>query len=227
MNDPVTNRFGCHDSQAASYDARVVRNAREPGSYIRENYFTILERVVELCQPDPGTRILDIGIGTGLLTERLPVGVEVYGIDISGRMLEMAQGKKLPVVLAFAEFSHIPFANESFDRVVSSFAFHHVPYPGKDDALREIDRVARPGGKITIADFMFEDERQKQSLIDSFPGPQRESLIGDIDDEYFTFIDRAKAVLDGMGYAVTCERGSTITWIIQATKSGKENSFGS
>lgn len=222
MNDTVTKRFGCHDSQAVSYDARVVRSAREPGSYIREHYFTILERVIELCQPGPGTRILDIGIGTGLLSERLPAGVETYGIDISGRMLDQIRNNQLPVALALAEFRRIPFANDVFDRVISTFAFHHVPYPEKDLALRDIDRVVRPGGKIIIADFMFVDERQKQSLIDSFSDPQRAGLIEDIDDEYFTFIDRAQTVLDGMGYAVTYERGSTITWIIQATKSVKE-----
>jgi ubiquinone/menaquinone biosynthesis C-methylase UbiE len=222
----MTERFGCHNSQAASYDTRVVRGSREPGNYIRKNYFSILERVIELCQPGPGTRILDIGIGTGLLAERLPAGVEAYGIDISGRMLDQTRSKQLTVALASAEFRYIPFADSTFDRIVSTFAFHHVPYPEKDGAIREIDRVVRPGGMIVIADFMFEDERQKRSLIDSFPTPQRADLIEDIDDEYFTFIDQVKAVLGDIGYTVAHERGSTITWIIKAIKPMKNYARG-
>jgi putative AdoMet-dependent methyltransferase len=226
MNDPKTTHFGCHNSQAASYDTRVARHSTEPGNYIRENYFTILERVVKLCEPSPGIHILDIGIGTGLLTEKLPTGVQSYGIDISGRMLDQVRNKQLPVTLALAEFRRIPFVNDAFDRVISTFSFHHVPYLEKGIALREIDRVVRPGGKIIIADFMFEDERQKQSLIDSFPVSQRAGLIEDIDDEYFTYIDQAKAVLGDVGYGVGHERGSTITWIINAQKPAKESSFG-
>lgn len=64
--------IGGRDSRADSYDRLVERHT---GDCIRENYFPILDRVISLLPPIlPGSnpRVLDIGIGTGLLTERMP-----------------------------------------------------------------------------------------------------------------------------------------------------------
>jgi SAM-dependent methyltransferase len=47
----------------------------------------------------------------------------------------------------------LPFADDSFDRVVSSLAFHHIPVALKGNALAECRRVTRPGGRALLVDF--------------------------------------------------------------------------
>lgn len=92
MTDPRAR--GCHDSQADFYDENVRANLDD---YIRENYFKILDRVVAMLPAKPNLKVLDIGIGTGLLAERMRPGIELHGIDISTKMMEKVREKGLPV----------------------------------------------------------------------------------------------------------------------------------
>jgi putative AdoMet-dependent methyltransferase len=214
----MTELFGCHNAQADSYDDRVSKNAQQPGNYLRENYFAILDRVIELCASRPGMRVLDIGIGTGLLAERMPVSIELHGVDISVRMLAKLRGKELPAVLQQADFLHLPYGARHFDLVVTTFAFHHVTQEDKQGALAEMDRVLRPDGSLIIADLMFENDAQKNEMVSKFRDERRDDMLEEINDEYFTDISTAATILRTFGYEMQYERGSTITWILSATK---------
>lgn len=217
---PYVKRInGCHDSQADSYDRLIEANS---GDYIRENYFAILDRVVSLLPPIPSStspRILDIGIGTGLLTERMPKGLALFGIDISPKMMDKVREKGLPVELRTGSFLDIPYQDGYFDGIVSTFAFHHLVPEEKEKAYLEMHRVLKPGGYIIIADFMFEDERQSAELADRFRAEGRTDMLEEFEEESFTYIDCAAASLGALGYTLVYERGSTLSWIIKAQKS--------
>jgi arsenite methyltransferase len=107
----------------------------------------------------PGERVLDVGSGPGLLAEEMAAAVgaggRVQGVDISASMLAIAgrrQGEPgaAPIALAEAEATALPFADRSFDVVVSTQVYEYVAdIPA---ALAEARRVLAPGGRLLILD---------------------------------------------------------------------------
>jgi len=117
--------------------------------------------IVDLLHLDPAHRVLDLGCGTGVLTrmvgDRLDParGGEAVGIDAAARMIELARKRRAGPTTRFevAAAESVPFADASFDAVISSLFFHHVDLELKRAALAESFRVLRPGGRLVIADM--------------------------------------------------------------------------
>ncbi len=133
------------------YDAVVPWTTRER---------TVKAALVEKLSPRAGERILDVGCGTGTLAiavARAQPAAVVRGVDADRAILARATAKStlagidIGFTLGFAQ--HLPFADRSFDAVVSSLFFHHLTREGKSSALAEIARVLRPGGRLLIADW--------------------------------------------------------------------------
>jgi ubiquinone/menaquinone biosynthesis C-methylase UbiE len=108
----------------------------------------------------PGHRVLDIGCGTGslvVLVKRLCPGVEVVGMDPDEQALARATRKAQQVGVdirfdrAFSDALEYPDA--SFDRVFSSFMFHHLLRDEKERTLRESRRVLKNDGSLHLLDF--------------------------------------------------------------------------
>jgi len=108
----------------------------------------------------PG-EVLEIGVGTGKNLRYYPAGAEVTAIDISPRMLARAQRRahKLgsAVHLMVADAQVLPFADASFDTVVSTYVFCSVPDPLL--GLREARRVLRPGGRLLMIEHVASRRR--------------------------------------------------------------------
>jgi len=106
----------------------------------------------------PGGRILEIGCGTGALTERLAAAApeaEVTGLDGDERVLERARARLAGtgVELVAASVDEMPFGDAAFDRVVASLLLHHLDDATKAAALSEAHRVLAPDGSLHIADW--------------------------------------------------------------------------
>jgi len=117
-------------------------------------------RVIELAQLAPGTRVLDLGCGTGtlvLMARRRCPEATVIGLDGDPTILGIARRKaeragilvQLDEGLAYA----LPYADGSFDAVVSTLTFHHLTPDQQERALAEVQRTLRPGGRLVIADL--------------------------------------------------------------------------
>ena len=128
------------------------------GLLMREREFRT--RLVEQLQVGSGHRVLDVGCGTATLTlliKEFHRDAEVIGIDGDPGILAIARKKAARAGLD-ATFAHgmafaLPYADESFDRVVSSLVLHHLSRENKQRALREAWRVLRLGGQLHIADW--------------------------------------------------------------------------
>jgi SAM-dependent methyltransferase len=99
---------------------------------------------LDLLDPQPGERILDVGCGEGTLTRKIMArGADVLGIDDSPEMVRFAREKGVDAVLMDA--ADMPFAAE-FDAAFSNAVLHWVLE--KEQAARAIFRALKPGGRF-------------------------------------------------------------------------------
>jgi SAM-dependent methyltransferase len=114
-----------------------------------------LDAVIELCNPHAGVKILDVATGGGHVARRLrEQGAEVVTTDASPGMQ--------PDVVCRAE--DLPFADGSFDVVVSRIAAHHF-----DDIGKAIGEIARVSNRVVVIEDMLyraDDEQEAEKLRD-------------------------------------------------------------
>jgi trans-aconitate methyltransferase len=100
--------------------------------------------VIELLAPRPRERILDLGCGDGVLTEKLvAAGCDVVGVDSSPEMIAAARARGLDARVINAH--DLPFRRE-FDAVFSNAALHWMP--DADAVIAGVARALRPGGRF-------------------------------------------------------------------------------
>ena len=117
-------------------------------------------RLIELAAPRPGSRALDLATGTGDLAFALAArGARVVGLDITFRMIELANAKgargtvpgALALHLLVGDMQALPFPSASFDIVTTGYGLRNVP--NLTAAIEEIARVLAPGGQLLSLDF--------------------------------------------------------------------------
>jgi SAM-dependent methyltransferase len=112
----------------------------------------------------PGERVLDLGSGAGtdslVAAQMVGPSGRVTGIDMTPEMLAKARGaaeqlRAVNVDFVEGEIESLPFADASFDVVISNGVIDLVP--DKDAVFSEIHRVLVPGGRIQIADVTIQN----------------------------------------------------------------------
>ena len=120
----------------------------------------------------PGDRVLECACGTGLLTEVIAQRcARLTATDFAPRMLERAKKNCAAfdnVAFEPADITALKYADDSFDAVVAGNVIHLLDAPLQ--ALRELDRVCRPGGRLIIPTYMNRDKAGKTSGFASAVG---------------------------------------------------------
>lgn len=155
------------DHPRTALDAAGVRDAYRRWAGVYDAVFGGVSafgrrRAVAEVNRLPGTRVLEVGVGTGLALPRYRGDKRVVGIDLSREMLEKAaervRAERLGQVVGLAEMDaeRMAFADGAFDIAVAMFTASVVP-----DAKRlfgEMSRVVRPGGHLLFVNhFAAED----------------------------------------------------------------------
>lgn len=102
-----------------------------------------------------GTRVLDIGCGTGKFVFRLQKindGLEIHGVDISKDMIGKARAKSKNDEIEFkvGDVEELPYEKNYFDIITCSNSFHH--YPSQKKAVSEMQRILKDEGKLMVID---------------------------------------------------------------------------
>lgn len=148
----------------------VKAAVRQQFGAVAENYRTSavhtqgedLAQLVAACGLTGTQRVLDVGCGAGHASAAVaPFAAEVVALDLSVEMLAqvatLARERDLANVTTLqGDVEHIPCNDAEFDCVISRYSAHHWPNPA--DALREIRRVLKPGGRFVLSDIVAPEE---------------------------------------------------------------------
>ena len=157
----------CDDRNPSTMDERLQRRVQRYGwdlaadAYERSWLAPLAQAqsaLLAAASPAPGEHVLDVACGTGLVTFEAARAVHpdgrVTGIDLSGRMIDVARQRAAHLALMNCNFARmdaeaLALSDASFDLALCALGLMYVPDP--DRALREMRRVLRPGGRIAIA----------------------------------------------------------------------------
>lgn len=205
------------DGQAESYG----RNIKTTGFRfnVHQHYDEALRSVRDWIDTQPGEQGLDIGIGTGNLASLfIEKDVEMVGVDQSEEMLKVCVEKHPGMDVRQGHFLALPVNDNTRDFIVSSYALHHLSDDEKEHALAEMDRVLMKGGRIAVADLMFEDASERRRILDTFLEEGNEEAVEAIEAEFYA--DRSKLLKwwKDHGYEIKTYQFNRILHLIFAQK---------
>jgi demethylmenaquinone methyltransferase/2-methoxy-6-polyprenyl-1,4-benzoquinol methylase len=110
---------------------------------------------LRMFRPSKGMNVLDVGCGTGTHLELYKqYGCNLYGIDLSPAMLEVAHARLGDSArLECGDATRMPYEDDKFDLILSTLALHEMTAPTRLGVLNEMKRVLKENGRILFIDF--------------------------------------------------------------------------
>lgn len=172
------------DLWANQYD-QTVQVSEENQRYPFAGYKDILNTIFTEVMQKENSNVLDIGVGTGVLTSKLyEHGHQIHGIDFSTNMIAIAKEKMPEAKLLEWDISNgLPaeLLDNKFDFIVSTYTLHHLTDEEKVQLIDQLIPLLKDNGKILIGDIAFETREKLEHC-------RHESLdYWDDDEFYFVF----------------------------------------
>jgi SAM-dependent methyltransferase len=149
----LAERNHANELRRRNYAREASRCDKEMGFFERWLFGT--EHRSWACSQAAGDT-LEVAIGTGLNLAHYDANVRLTGVDLSPEMLALAQTSTrdlgLTVDLKAGDAQDLPFADQSFDTVVCTYALCSVPDEAR--AIAEMKRVLKPGGRLILVDHI-------------------------------------------------------------------------
>ena len=171
------------DSWAKSYDSEVLESDKK-GSFPFAGYQKLIEALYGEITKKSSSRVLDVGIGTGVLSYMLyEKGHCIAGTDYSIEMLRISQ-EKMPnaelIQWDFTKEAPDSIKNKKFDFIVSTYALHHLSNDEKLRLIPELLTFLDVGGVLYIGDIGFANLLEMEKC--------KETFSDEWDDEYYFVI---------------------------------------
>jgi len=154
-------------AERAAIDSRRVRRVYEVLARVYDDAFDWAlgpgrRRAVEALPIEPGDRVLEVGVGTGLSVPFYPEACHVTGIDISEAMLGQARERleqlgRPDVDLRLMDATELSYPDATFDHVLAPYVISVVPEPRK--VMAEMRRVCKPGGTVLVVNHFRSGNR--------------------------------------------------------------------
>lgn len=147
-----------------SEEHRRYFNERAAGwdQLIQEHTLQRLKGIIQGLNIQPGSAVLDVGTGTGVLIPFLQ-GVlgnsgRIVALDLAEAMLKRAKIKygEKQVQYVRGDIAAAPFAGDYFDEVICNSCFPH--FQNKEAAVQEMLRILRPGGRAVVCHTMSREQ---------------------------------------------------------------------
>ncbi|HEX6151856.1 methyltransferase domain-containing protein [Nocardioides sp.] len=170
----ATEQFQISAEQAEAYEDRFV-----PALFRQW-----VEPVLEAAELGPGSRVLDVACGTGVVaraaSEQVSPGGRVTGVDLNPAMLAVAERVAPGIEWREGDVASLPFDADAFDVVTCQAAIFFFPDPA--GALREMGRVTRSGGRVVVQSFAALSSQPAYGpwveLVARHAGPDAVRLLG-------------------------------------------------
>ena len=179
------------DVWAEEYDTSVKLSNKD-NTYPFAGYNKIIYKIYKTVISKPNATVLDIGFGTGTLTQKLySYGCDIYGQDFSLRMIELASNKMPNASLYRGDFTKgivDKLKQHSYDFIIATYSIHHLKEAEKIKFLHELLSLLNKNGMILIGDVMFETQEQlekcREELLDKWDDDEFYCVVSDLRKEF-------------------------------------------
>lgn len=207
-----------HDEDARGYDDDVLNEA-DP---IRTGYEEVLDWVIEKARITDESSVLDLGSGTGNLSQRIKSCRYLCCVDVSEKMTELAKSKLEH--LGNVEFvqadvmEYLDKHDQQFDAIVSTYTIHHLEEDEKQLFIKQVWEHLKSGGRAVFGDLMTQNPDAEAELIAKYRSAGNENVAGAMDEEFFWYVDSALQGMNRIGFDTESKRFSDLSWGIGAQK---------
>ena len=207
------------EHSAAVYELGVELLFRGTADVMRRQIIPPISELVRESGGADRVKLLDVGCGTGRTLHQLAIAhptMRLHGCDMSPAYIKLAR-KRLEdvqeVTLAVENAESLPWADETFDVVTSTYMFHELPRNARRNVVREMFRVLRPGGLVVIEDSAQPSESPElDGVLRNFPQEFHEPFYADYLE------DDLGALLGEIGFDVRATEPVLVAKVVTATR---------